>query len=98
MKKLLFPIASFGVGLICEVAITGHPSSAPVLDQLDDPPRATVGDGVLQHAPVRTSTNALSIFKFRVGSSGRGYESDARTDSKGLVASSTTLKSNADNP
>jgi hypothetical protein len=42
MKKLLFPIASFIVGIICSVAITGHASSARVLDQLDDRPRQRV--------------------------------------------------------
>jgi hypothetical protein len=58
MKKQLLPIASLTIGIICSVAIIGHQTYASVPDQLDDHPRATVGDGVIQYAPESTSNDA----------------------------------------
>jgi hypothetical protein len=58
MKKLLFPLASLVVGIICSVAITGHSSPMFVPDQVDERPRTTFGDGVIKYAPVRTNINA----------------------------------------
>ncbi len=43
-------------------------------------------------------SSGLSNVKIGVGRSGRGYESDVFTESKGLVASPTTLKLSADKP
>jgi hypothetical protein len=58
MKKLLFPIASFIVGINCSVAITSHSSSARVADEVDDRPKATARVGVIQYAPARTNNDA----------------------------------------
>ena len=35
MKKLPFPIASFVVGIICSVGMTGHPTPARVPDKVN---------------------------------------------------------------
>ena len=60
MKKLLFPVASLIIGIVCSVAIVSHETSARVREQVDDRLDQTDLTNTMQVLPIQNTKNGLN--------------------------------------